>query len=133
MNETELRKLNDEMVGAYMDQNTDIILSHCSEDVLMHDSGQEPVRGKDACRDYLVTRFSHMSSQSATHIKRIFDDDAVFGELDWTATKPAICRCRMGPLFRQPARPCISRWPITHGSTTQERSRRSGAIRTLPA
>ncbi len=40
MNETELRKLNDEMVGAYMDQNTDIILSHCSEDVLMHDSGQ---------------------------------------------------------------------------------------------
>lgn len=86
MNETELRKLDDEMVGAYVDNNIDLILSHCSDDILMHDFGFEPIRGKDACREYLVEQFAPMSGGSAQHIKRILGHNEVFGELNWTAT-----------------------------------------------
>lgn len=86
MNETELRKLDDEMVGAYVDNNIDLILSHCSDDILMHDFGYEPVRGRDACREYLEAQFAPMSQASAQHLKRIIGHNEVFGELDWTAT-----------------------------------------------
>ena len=86
MNETELRKLDDEMVGAYIDRNIDVILSHCSDDILMHDYGQEPVQGKAACREYLTNQFAPMSAESAVHVKRVFGDNQVFGELEWTAT-----------------------------------------------
>lgn len=86
MNETELRKIDDEMVGAYIDRNVELILSHCADDILMHDYGYQPVRGKDACREYLTAQFAPMSGESATHIKRVFGDNQVFGELEWTAT-----------------------------------------------
>lgn len=86
MNETELRKLDDEMVGAYVDRNIDLILSHCSDDIVMHDFGFEPIRGKDACREYLAEQFASMSNGSAQHLKRILGHNEVFGELDWTAT-----------------------------------------------
>jgi predicted ester cyclase len=86
MNEVELRKLDEEMVGAYTDHNVDLILSHCADDVLMHDYGAEPVQGKDACRDYLTQQFGAFSNEKATHIKRIIGDNEVFAEMSWSGT-----------------------------------------------
>lgn len=86
MNETELRKLDDEMVGAYMEHNIDLILSHCSDDILIHDFGAEPIQGKDACREYLAQQFASFSDEKATHVKRIIGDNEVFAELTWSGT-----------------------------------------------
>ena len=86
MTEVELRKLDDEMVGAYMAHDIDLILSHCSDDIRMHDYGSDPVHGKEAARTHLAQQFATFSDERATHTLRIFGDNQVFGELDWTAT-----------------------------------------------
>ena len=86
MNEAELRKLDDEMGDAFSDQNVDLILSLCSTDILMLDYGEEPIRGQDDCREYLNRLFAPMSGGKHTHIKRIFGDNQVFGELERTIT-----------------------------------------------
>ncbi|MBT8203277.1 MAG: nuclear transport factor 2 family protein [Acidimicrobiia bacterium] len=85
MTEVELRKLDDEMVDAYMAHDIDLILSHCSDEVRMVDYGAEPVMGKQAARDYLAEQFAVFSDDKYTHTMRIFGDNAVFGELEWTA------------------------------------------------
>ena len=86
MNETELRKLDDEMGDAFSDQNIDLILSLCSNDILMLDYGEEPIRGQDECREYLNRLFAPMSGGQHTHINRIFGDNQVFGEIERTVT-----------------------------------------------
>ena len=86
MTEVELRKLDDEMVGAYMERNIDLILSHCSDDVLMYDFGAEPVHGKEAAREYLAQQFSMASGNRATQTRRIIGDNEVFAELEWSGT-----------------------------------------------
>lgn len=86
MTEVELRKLDDEMLGAYVEHNIDLILSHCSDDVLMHDFGAEPARGKAAVREYLAEQFAMTTGERATHTRRIIGDNEVFAEVDWTAT-----------------------------------------------
>lgn len=86
MTEVELRKLDDEMVAAYLDNDVERVLSHCASDILMLDFGAEPVQGIDACREYLTGQFSAFSGDKGTHIHRIFGDNQVFGELDWSAT-----------------------------------------------
>ena len=86
MTEVELRKLDDEMVGAYMEQNVDLILSHCSEDVIMDDFGAEPVHGKAAAREYLAQQFAMSSGNRAIQTRRIIGDDEVFAELEWSGT-----------------------------------------------
>ena len=86
MTEVELRKLDDEMVDAYMAHDIDLILSHCSDDVRMIDYGAEPVIGKEAGREYLAQQFAAFSDEKVAHTMRIFGDNAVFGELEWTAT-----------------------------------------------
>lgn len=86
MTEVELRKLDDEMVGAYMEHNIDLILSHCSDDVLMHDFGAEPVHGKEAVRDYLAQQFAMTSDEKAVQTRRIIGDNEVFAEIEWSAT-----------------------------------------------
>ena len=85
MTELELRKLDDEMVGAFMEHNIDLILSHCSDDVLMHDFGAEPVHGKDAAREYLAQQFAMTSDERAVQTRRIIGDNELFAELDWSA------------------------------------------------
>ena len=84
MTEVELQKLDDEMVGAYMEHNVDLILSHCSKDVLMHDFGAEPVHGKEAVREYLEQQFAMSSGDRATQTRRMIGDDEVFAELEWS-------------------------------------------------
>lgn len=86
MTELELMKLDEEMFGAYMDHNIDLILSHCSDDVYMHDFGSEPVKGKEAARAYLAGQFAAFSGDKGSHIKRLIGDHEVFAEVDWTAT-----------------------------------------------
>ncbi len=86
MTEVELRKLDDEMVGAFMEHNVDLILSHVSDDVLIQDFGQAPVHGKEAARTYLEDQFAVFSNERSTPIKRIIGDNEVFAELEWTGT-----------------------------------------------
>ena len=86
MNALELEKLDDEMFGAYMEHNVDLILSHCSSDVLFHDFGAPPVTGKDAARGYLAEQFESFTGDKGTRIKRIIGDNEVFAEMSWTAT-----------------------------------------------
>ena len=86
MTEVELRKLDDTMVDAYAAHDIDLILSHCAEDVRMHDFGSEPVAGKEAARSYLAEQFGVFSDEKYAHTMRIFGDNAIFGELAWTAT-----------------------------------------------
>lgn len=86
MTELELRKLDDEMIGAFTEHNIDLILSHCSDDVLMHDFGAEPVTGKDAAREYLTQQFAMTSDEKAVQTRRIVGDNELFAELDWSAT-----------------------------------------------
>ena len=86
MTEVELRKLDDEMVGAYADRNIDLILSHCAEDVVMYDFGADPVRGKDEAREYLAQQFAVNSGVRVSQVRRIIGQDEVFAELEWSAT-----------------------------------------------
>ena len=86
MTEVELRKLDDEMVGAYADRDIDLILSHCADDVVMHDFGAEPIRGKDDAREYLAQQFAVNSGVRAIQTRRIVGDDEVFAELEWSGT-----------------------------------------------
>ena len=86
MTEVELRKLDDEMLAAYMEHNVDVILSHCSDDVLMEDFGAEPVTGKEAAREYLSGQFASFSDEKGTQTRRIIGDNEIFAEIDWTAT-----------------------------------------------
>ena len=84
MTEVELRKLDDEMLDAYLAHDVDLILSHCSDDVVIHDFGEERMQGKAAAREYLGRQFATFSDERATRTRRIIGDHAVFSELDWT-------------------------------------------------
>lgn len=86
MNDVELRKLDEEMMTAYMEHDLDRILSHCSDDVLVHDFGAEPVQGKDAVREYLTQQFATFSDEKGVSTRRIIGDKQVFAEIDWTGT-----------------------------------------------
>lgn len=87
MTEVELRKLDDEMFGAYMEHNLDVILSHCADDVIIEDfGGPGPVRGKAEALGYLTQQFSVFSDERGTRTRRMIGDNEVFSELDWTAT-----------------------------------------------
>lgn len=86
MTETELRKLDEEMVGAFMAHDVDLILSYCADDVHVEDYGAAPAHGKEEVRAYLTEQFSAFSNEKAAHVKRIIGDNQVFSELAWSAT-----------------------------------------------
>ena len=86
MTEVELRKLDEEMLAAYLDNDVERVLSHCSSDILMHDFGSEPVQGIDAAREYLTEQFGSFSADKGHHTHRIIGENEVFAEVDWTAT-----------------------------------------------
>lgn len=86
MDKMELTKLDDEMLDAYTGHDVEVILSHCSDDVLMQDYGAPPAQGKDAAREHLMAQFAVFSGEKATRIHRIIGDSEVFSELDWSAT-----------------------------------------------
>ncbi len=86
MRREDLIKLDDEMVGAFMDHDVDLILSHCADDVLLLDYGFEPVRGKEAARPYLEVQFAPFANSSARQLKRLVDGNEVFAEIEWTST-----------------------------------------------
>ncbi len=86
MRREDLIKLDEEMVGAFVDHDTDRILSHCADDVLMVDYGFEPVQGKEAARPYLAMQFDPFSDSSARSLKRLVDGNELFAEIEWTST-----------------------------------------------
>lgn len=86
MNRQDLIKLDEEMVGAYMDSNVDLILSHLAEDVYIQDFGLEAITGKQNARSYLDAQFKPFSNNKARTVKRLVDGNELFAELEWTAT-----------------------------------------------
>ncbi len=86
MRREDLIKLDDEMVGAFVDHDVERILSHCADDVLMVDYGFEPTRGKEAARPYLRMQFDPFSNSSARPLKRLVDGNELFAEIEWTST-----------------------------------------------
>ncbi len=86
MRREDLVKLDEEMVGAFVDGNVDVILGHCADDVLLLDFGFEPLRGKDAARPYLEMQFAPFSDSAASTLKRLVDGNELFAEVEWTST-----------------------------------------------
>ncbi len=86
MRREDLIKLDEEMVGAFVDHDVDRILSHCADDVLMVDYGFEPAQGKEAARPYLAGQFAPFSDSSARPLKRLVDGNELFAEIEWTST-----------------------------------------------
>ncbi len=86
MRREDLIKLDEEMMGAFMAHDVDLILSHCADDVLMVDYGFEPVRGKEAARPYLEAQFAPFADSSGHTLKRLVDGNELFAEIEWTST-----------------------------------------------
>ncbi len=91
MTEVELRKLDDEMFDAYMGHNVDVIVGHCSADVVMQDFGGPPIEGKDAVREYLNQQFGAFSDEKGVRTRRIIGDNEVFAQEAATGTKAKDC------------------------------------------
>lgn len=87
MRREDLIKLDEEMLGAYMANDVDLVLSHCSDDVVFFDfGGPGPIKGKDAGRAYLAEQFAPFSNSKAKLLKRIIDGSELFAEIEWTTT-----------------------------------------------
>ena len=97
MKENDLRKLDDEMLDAFRAHDTKLILSHCSNDVVIHDFGAPPVKGKKEARPYLEAQFAPFSKETLTRPHRIIGDAEVFSELAWSAPNSGDIEMPDGP------------------------------------
>jgi steroid delta-isomerase-like uncharacterized protein len=94
-------KLDEENFAAWNAHDVDRALAVLSDDIVWQDvSRLEPLRGKDAARQYIQAWFSDWPDIQVTVTNRVVTEDQVAGELDFTATNTV-------PLQLAPGAPTI--------------------------
>jgi steroid delta-isomerase-like uncharacterized protein len=94
-------KLDEKNFEAWNAHDIDGSLALYSDDIVWQDVGiPEPLRGKEAVRQYIQGWFSAFPDIKLTVKNRVVSEDQVAGELDWNGTQS-------GPLQLGPGTPAL--------------------------
>lgn len=94
-------KLDEENFAAWNAHDIDGSLALYSDEIVWIDVGiQEPLRGKEAVRQYIQGWFSAFPDVKLTVKNRLVTEDQVAGELEWSGTQS-------GPLQLGPGTPAL--------------------------
>ena len=94
-------KFDEENFAAWNNHDVDGSLELYSDDVVWQDVGiPEPLRGKEAVRQYVQGWFSAFPDIKLTVTNRLVTEDQVAGELEWSGTQT-------GPLQLGPGAPAV--------------------------
>lgn len=87
MDKNELGKLDDEMLGAWNDHDTEALLANCADDIVWHDVAlPEPLVGKEAVREYFQGWMSAFPDFKATPTNRVIGESSVAVEVAFGGT-----------------------------------------------
>lgn len=102
-------KLDEENIAAWNAHDADRLLSLLSDDIVWHDVGNpEPLRGKEAVRQFAQGWFSAFPDIELTVKNRVITEDQVAAEVEFAGTNN-------GPLQISPNTPAI---PVTGKKVT---------------
>jgi steroid delta-isomerase-like uncharacterized protein len=94
-------KLDEKNFEAWNAHDVDASLANYSDDIVWMDVGiPEPLRGKEAVRQYVQGWFSAFPDIQLTVTNRLVTEDRVAGELEWVGTQS-------GPLALAPGAPAL--------------------------
>ena len=94
-------KVDEENIAAWNAHDADRLLAVLSDDIVWHDLGSpQPLRGKDAARQFAQSWFSAFPDIKLTVKNRVITEDQVAAEVEFTGTNS-------GPLELAPGAPPI--------------------------
>ena len=95
-------KLDDEEIAAWNAHDVERAAAVFPDDIVWHDTGiPQPLRGKDALRQYLQGWFTAFPDIKITVTNRVASEDQVASELDFTGTNSG--PLQLGPGMTIPA------------------------------
>ena len=87
MNKEELERLDDQGMSAWDTHDADAWAGILAEDIVIHDwTIAEPIRGREAAKDYLLAWTAAFPDMSVKQTNRVVGDDAVAAEVEFTGT-----------------------------------------------